>query len=91
MEGLPGKGAATQAALREAFGGRGRGVMAFIEVMLNQELSEPFRSDAMRNSQVPTGHAGPASRRARDNVFEMWNLPRSRTLLRRTWNPGDRK
>lgn len=35
-------------ALREAGEAQGRGVTTFVEVMLNQELGEPFRRDAMK-------------------------------------------
>ncbi len=47
--------AALEAALREAVEAQGRGVTTFLEVMLNQELGEPFRRDAMKKPQVVAG------------------------------------
>jgi sulfoacetaldehyde acetyltransferase len=46
---------ALEAALREAVGAQMKGVTTFIEVMLNQELGEPFRRDAMKKPQVVAG------------------------------------
>jgi sulfoacetaldehyde acetyltransferase len=46
---------ALEAALREAVEAQGRGVTTFLEVMLNQELGEPFRRDAMKKPQVVAG------------------------------------
>jgi sulfoacetaldehyde acetyltransferase len=46
---------ALEAALREAVEAQGRGVTTFIEAMLNQELGEPFRRDAMKKPQVVAG------------------------------------
>jgi sulfoacetaldehyde acetyltransferase len=46
---------ALEAALREGVEAQGRGVTTFIEVMLNQELGEPFRRDAMKKPQVVAG------------------------------------
>jgi sulfoacetaldehyde acetyltransferase len=48
---------ALEAALREAVEAQMRGVTTFIEVMLNQELGEPFRRDAMKKPQVVAGVA----------------------------------
>jgi sulfoacetaldehyde acetyltransferase len=42
-------------ALREACDAQGRGVTTFIEVVLNQELGEPFRRDAMKKPVVVAG------------------------------------
>ena len=57
--GLKGVQAKTQAeltaALREACAAEGRGVTTFIEVILNQELGEPFRRDAMKKPVVGAG------------------------------------
>ena len=47
--------AALEAALREAVEAQGKGATTFIEVMLNQELGEPFRRDAMKKPQVVAG------------------------------------
>ena len=47
--------AALEAALREGVEAQGRGVTTFIEVMLNRELGEPFRRDAMKKPQVVAG------------------------------------
>ena len=41
--------------MREAVEAQARGVTTFIEVMLNQELGEPFRRDAMKKPQVVAG------------------------------------
>lgn len=43
------------AALREACAAQARGVTTFIEVLLNQELGEPFRRDAMKKPVVVAG------------------------------------
>jgi sulfoacetaldehyde acetyltransferase len=43
------------AALREACEAQRRGVKTFIEVILNQELGEPFRRDAMKKPVVVAG------------------------------------
>ena len=43
------------AALKEAVAAQGRGVTTFIEVILNQELGEPFRRDAMKTPVVVAG------------------------------------
>jgi sulfoacetaldehyde acetyltransferase len=42
-------------ALREACAGQSTGVTTFIEVLLNQELGEPFRRDAMKKPVVVAG------------------------------------
>jgi sulfoacetaldehyde acetyltransferase len=42
-------------ALREACAQQSRGVTTFIEVLLNQELGEPFRRDAMKKPVVVAG------------------------------------
>jgi sulfoacetaldehyde acetyltransferase len=42
-------------ALRTACAEQSRGITTFIEVMLNQELGEPFRRDAMRKPVVVAG------------------------------------
>jgi len=46
---------ALEAALREAVEAQARGVTTFIEVLLNQELGEPFRRDAMKKPQIVAG------------------------------------
>ena len=46
---------ALEAALREAVEAQRRGITTFIEVLLNQELGEPFRRDAMKKPQVVAG------------------------------------
>ena len=46
---------ALEAALREAVEAQRRGVTTFVEVLLNQELGEPFRRDAMKKPQVVAG------------------------------------
>jgi len=43
------------AALREACAAQAKGVTTFIEVILNQELGEPFRRDAMKKPVVVAG------------------------------------
>ena len=43
------------AALADAVAAQGRGVTTFIEVILNQELGEPFRRDAMKTPVVVAG------------------------------------
>ena len=43
------------AALREACAQQAQGVTTFIEVLLNQELGEPFRRDAMKKPVVVAG------------------------------------
>ncbi|HEX2115900.1 MAG TPA: thiamine pyrophosphate-dependent enzyme, partial [Alphaproteobacteria bacterium] len=43
------------AALKEACAAQDRGVTTFIEVILNQELGEPFRRDAMKKPVVVAG------------------------------------
>ena len=43
------------AALSEAVAAQARGVTTFIEVILNQELGEPFRRDAMKTPVVVAG------------------------------------
>ena len=43
------------AALREACDAQKRRVTTFIEVVLNQELGEPFRRDAMKKPVVVAG------------------------------------
>lgn len=55
-------GALTEA-LRQAGEAQGRGVTTFIEVMLNQELGEPFRRDAMKKP-VPVAGIDRADMRA---------------------------
>jgi sulfoacetaldehyde acetyltransferase len=47
--------AALEGTLREAVEAQGRGVTTFLEVMLNQELGEPFRRDAMKKPEVVAG------------------------------------
>ncbi len=42
-------------ALRTACAGQSKGVTTFIEVLLNQELGEPFRRDAMKKPVVVAG------------------------------------
>ncbi|RMF05836.1 MAG: sulfoacetaldehyde acetyltransferase, partial [Alphaproteobacteria bacterium] len=42
-------------ALQEACEAQAKGVTTFIEVILNQELGEPFRRDAMKKPQVVAG------------------------------------
>jgi sulfoacetaldehyde acetyltransferase len=49
--------AALETALREACAAQMRGVTTFIEVLLNQELGEPFRRDAMKKPVVVAGIA----------------------------------
>ena len=39
-------------ALRDACAAQGEGVTTFLEVILNQELGEPFRRDAMKKPTV---------------------------------------
>ena len=57
--GLKGVTAKTQSeltqALREASIAQAEGVTTFIEVILNQELGEPFRRDAMKKPVVVAG------------------------------------
>ena len=43
------------AALREACAAQAEGVATFIEIILNQELGEPFRRDAMKRPNVVAG------------------------------------
>ena len=43
------------AAIREACEAQGHGVTTFVEVILNQELGEPFRRDAMKKPVVVAG------------------------------------
>ena len=43
------------AALSDAVAAQARGVTTFIEVILNQELGEPFRRDAMKTPVVVAG------------------------------------
>jgi sulfoacetaldehyde acetyltransferase len=43
------------AAITEACAAQARGVTTFIEVVLNQELGEPFRRDAMKKPNVVAG------------------------------------
>jgi sulfoacetaldehyde acetyltransferase len=47
--------AALTEALREACAAQGKGVTTLIEVVLNQELGEPFRRDAMKKPVVVAG------------------------------------
>jgi sulfoacetaldehyde acetyltransferase len=42
-------------ALKIACKGQSNGVTTFIEVLLNQELGEPFRRDAMKKPTVVAG------------------------------------
>lgn len=57
--GLKGVTARTQdevtAALRQAIEDQGRGITTFVEVILNQELGEPFRRDAMKKPVTVAG------------------------------------
>jgi sulfoacetaldehyde acetyltransferase len=57
--GLKGVVAHTQAeltaALRESCEAQKHGVTTFIEVILNQELGEPFRRDAMKKPVIVAG------------------------------------
>ncbi|GAA4256292.1 sulfoacetaldehyde acetyltransferase [Azospirillum formosense] len=57
--GLKGVTARTQdevtAALRQAIEDQGRGITTFVEVILNQELGEPFRRDAMKKPVAIAG------------------------------------
>jgi sulfoacetaldehyde acetyltransferase len=57
--GLKGVTARTQAelteALRQSCEAQTKGVTTFIEVILNQELGEPFRRDAMKKPTVVAG------------------------------------
>ncbi|WP_454020752.1 sulfoacetaldehyde acetyltransferase [Azospirillum sp. Marseille-Q6669] len=57
--GLKGVTAHTQdevtAALRQAIEDQGRGITTFVEVILNQELGEPFRRDAMKKPVAVAG------------------------------------
>src|SRR2546425_65017 len=57
--GLKGVTARTQAelteALRQSCEAQKKGVTTFIEVILNQELGEPFRRDAMKKPTVVAG------------------------------------
>ena len=46
------------AALRESCEAQADGVTTFIEVILNQELGEPFRRDAMKKPNVVAGIDG---------------------------------
>ena len=46
---------ALTAALREACAAQREGVTTFLEVILNQELGEPFRRDAMTKPNVVAG------------------------------------
>ncbi|WP_114861562.1 sulfoacetaldehyde acetyltransferase [Azospirillum brasilense] len=59
--GLKGVTARTQeevtAALRQAIEDQGRGITTFVEVILNQELGEPFRRDAMKKPVAIAGIA----------------------------------
>ncbi|CAO3381471.1 sulfoacetaldehyde acetyltransferase [Azospirillum argentinense] len=59
--GLKGVTARTQdevtAALRQAIEDQGRGITTFLEVVLNQELGEPFRRDAMKKPVAVAGIA----------------------------------
>jgi sulfoacetaldehyde acetyltransferase len=43
------------AAIAEACAAQAHGVTTFIEVVLNQELGEPFRRDAMKKPNVVAG------------------------------------
>lgn len=47
--------AALTAALKDACEAQSKGVTTFIEVILNQELGEPFRRDAMKKPVVVAG------------------------------------
>ncbi|MBK3774354.1 sulfoacetaldehyde acetyltransferase [Azospirillum brasilense] len=57
--GLKGVTARTQdevtATLRQAIEDQGRGITTFVEVILNQELGEPFRRDAMKKPVAVAG------------------------------------
>ena len=52
----------TTAALKKAAEDQAKGVTTFIEVILNQELGEPFRRDAMKKP-VPVAHISKADMR----------------------------
>ncbi|MBM3554565.1 MAG: sulfoacetaldehyde acetyltransferase [Alphaproteobacteria bacterium] len=54
------------AALKEACAAQAKGVTTFLEVVLNQELGEPFRRDAMKKPVVVAGVAAADMRRALD-------------------------
>ena len=60
--GLKGVAASTMeeltTALRESCAAQAEGVTTFIEVILNQELGEPFRRDAMKKPNVVAGISG---------------------------------
>ena len=43
--------------LQEACQAQAAGVTTFIEVILNQELGEPFRRDAMKTPEIVAGIA----------------------------------
>ena len=45
-------------ALRDSCAAQADGVTTFIEVILNQELGEPFRRDAMKKPNVVAGISG---------------------------------
>ena len=47
--------AALTAALKESCEAQNKGITTFIEVILNQELGEPFRRDAMKKPVVVAG------------------------------------
>jgi sulfoacetaldehyde acetyltransferase len=49
-------------ALRTAIEDQGKGVTTFVEVILNQELGEPFRRDAMKKP-VPVAGIDPGDMR----------------------------
>ncbi len=57
--GLAGVTVRTQAEMTEALKiackGQANGITTFIEVLLNQELGEPFRRDAMKKPTVVAG------------------------------------
>lgn len=69
--GLKGVTARTQdevtAALRQAIEDQGRGITTFVEVILNQELGEPFRRDAMKKPVAVAG-IDPSDMRDRKSV-----------------------
>jgi sulfoacetaldehyde acetyltransferase len=53
--------------LRKAIGDQAKGITTFVEVILNQELGEPFRRDAMKKP-VPIAGIDPKDMRAQEMV-----------------------
>ena len=57
----------TTAALKKAADDQAAGITTFIEVILNQELGEPFRRDAMKKP-VPVAHISKADMRPQKDL-----------------------